>query len=82
MADARLKVVFFSWGSGRPVRAAGEGLSERELIGEGAALKGGGRVLKAGALSAQGVRKPGGGEGDWMDCDEDMGQGSISLAER
>jgi hypothetical protein len=60
---------------------AGEGLSERKLIVESAKLKGREKALNAEVSSSQRVEKPGEGKRDWLDCDENMGKGNISLAE-
>ena len=82
VATARLKVVLFSLSSGWPVRVAGKRLSERKLIVDSSKWNGRGKEVKAEASSAQRVEKSGEGERDWLDCDENTGEGSISLADR
>ena len=82
VTNARLKVVLFSLSSGWPVRMAGKGLSERKLIVDSSKLNGRGKELIGEASSAQRREESGEGDGDGLDCDENMGQGSISLADR
>jgi hypothetical protein len=82
VTTARLKVVLFSLSSGWPVRVAAKGLSGRKLKVDSSKLNGRGKELNAAALSVQRREERSEGEGDWLECDENMGQGSIPLADR
>jgi len=86
VTNARLKVVLFSLSSGWPVRAAGKRITNRivcRLQGSKVEMSKGKRAqeLNGEALSSQ-EEEPREEECDWLDCDENMGQGSISLAGR
>jgi len=61
---------------------AGKGLSERKLIVDSSKWNGRGKEVKAEASSTRRREELGEGEGDWLDCDENMGQGSIPLADK
>ena len=77
VATARLKVVLFSLSSVWPVRVAGKGLSERKLIVDSSKWNGRGKEVKAEASSTRRREELGEEEDDWLDCGENMGQGSI-----
>ena len=65
---------------------AGKGFTKRivrRLLGSKVETSKGKREQEFNAETLNSLEEePGEGEGDWLDCGENMGQGSISLADR